>query len=294
MLLSRRHIPLNAMRTFEAAAVHCNLRQAAEELGVTHGAVSRQVKQLEGILGVELFDRSHNRMSLTSAGQRLLQGVQEGLDRIAESALYLDPDSMNGDLVIASTPSISAGWLVNAIGQFNQKYPEIQLHLVNITPRQREIPAEVDVAICYGAPELTKRDCEELFRERYFPVCHPSLLKAEQPIVKPDDLMDYPLLHDRHGYWGAWFKGVDTENNATKHIYFQDSFQVLTAVREGYGIALLDRVDIQRELRNGTLVALFDETIEADESHFLVRDKKERSTVRATLFAEYIRSYLEL
>jgi len=282
------------MRAFEAAAKHCHLRKAAVELGVTHGAVSRQVKQLEELLNVALFDRSHNRLALTSAGLRLLAGVQEGLDKIAESALYLDPESMSGSLTIASTPSISAGWLVMAMGEFASKYPEIKLRLLNITPQQQELPAEVDVAICYGKPELGHRDIIELFHERYFPVCHPSLLWGGQPITKPADMLGHPILHDHHAYWQPWLSANGVAEKPSQEIFFRDGYQVLTAVREGFGIGLLDRVDVQREINSGQLLALFDKTIEANESHFLVMDKKPRRTVRARLFSEFLRRYLSL
>ena len=86
--------PLNALRAFEVAGRHCHLGLAAKELGVTHGAVSRQVRQLEEQLGVALFDRRRKRLSLTHAGRRLQATVGEALNRIAESALYLDPDSV--------------------------------------------------------------------------------------------------------------------------------------------------------------------------------------------------------
>ena len=292
MILSRRNLPLNAMRAFEAAARHCHLRKAAEELGVTHGAVSRQVRQLEDILAIELFDRSHNRLSLTSAGQRLLPGVREGLDKMAESTLYLDPDSMSGSLVIASTPSISAGWLVTAMGEFSRQYPEVELRLLNINPLERELPTEVDVAICYGRPEAGQRDIIELFQERYFPVCHPSLLQAGPPINGPKDLLNYPLLHDHHSLWPRWLSRVEVEGKPQQQMYLQDSYQVLMALREGTGIGLMDRVDVHRELCSGQLVSLFDETIGAEQRHYLVVEKPARSTKRARLFAEHLQRYL--
>ena len=106
MPMSRRNLPLNALRGFEVAARHCHLREAALELGVTHGAVSRQIRLLEETLGVELFDRSHNRLTLTSAGRRLMAAVGDAFDQITESTLSLDPESMAGTLVVAATPSI--------------------------------------------------------------------------------------------------------------------------------------------------------------------------------------------
>jgi LysR family glycine cleavage system transcriptional activator len=92
------------------------------------------------------------------------------------------------------------GWLLRVIGQFSIKYPEIELSLVNVSPLQRDLKADIDVAICYGKPEAGQRQVQELFRERYFPVCSSALLSPERPIEKAKDLQTYPLLHDRHGH----------------------------------------------------------------------------------------------
>ncbi len=292
MLLSRRHLPLNAMRAFEAAARHCHLRRAAEELGVTHGAVSRHVRQLEEQLGVELFDRGHNRLVLTSAGKRLLEGVQQGLDAMAESALYLDPESMSGRLTIASTPSISAGWLVTAIGEFSQRYPEMDISLQNIDPMQHDIPAEIDVAICYGKPDARRREVVELYRENYFPVCSPKLLSLGQSVERVEDLIKYPVLMDRHGHWDRWLDKCGVKGKPKSTLFFQEAFQAIQAMREGFGVALVDRFEVLRDLQQGKLTRLSDKTVSAEQSHFLVADKDMRLTLRAKLFVEYITDYV--
>ena len=134
MDISRRNLPLNALRSFEVAARHCHLRRAAEELGVTHGAVSRQIRQLEAQLDTCLFDRSNNRLTLTQEGRRLALAVGEALDRLTEGALSVDPGSLPGELVVAAPPSISACWLLAMIGDFNRSYPEIAIRLDNINP----------------------------------------------------------------------------------------------------------------------------------------------------------------
>lgn len=292
MLLSRRHLPLNAMRAFEVAAKHCHLRRAADELGVTHGAVSRHVRQLEALLGVALFDRSHNRLVLTSAGKRLLSGVSQGLDMMAESVLYLDSESMAGRLVIASTASISAGWLVSAIGEFSQRYPEMEVSLQNIDPMQLDIPADVDVAICYGRPNTRRREVVEWYREEYFPVCSPKLLREDRPLNEIRDVLNYPLLTDRHGHWARWLTKYRVADDKVKPLFFQEAFQVIHAVREGFGIALVDRFEVLRDLQNGTLQTVFNESVGAEQSHYLVTDPHIRMTVRARLFVEHIARYV--
>ena len=293
MTLSRRNLPLNALRAFEATARHCHLRRAADELGVTHGAVSRQERQLEQRLGVELFDRAHNRLTLTSAGQRLMRVVGDALDRITESTLYLDPESMSGNLVVASTPSIIMGWLLALIRDFNQRYPEIELRVLNIEPRQHALPPEVSVAVCFGEPDSSQRVVKKLFHERYFPVCSPGLLREAEPVNRPVDLLQYPLVHDQHGRWQRWLADHALDSaNAHNNLYLQDAFQALVAVREGCGVGLADRLEIGRDLRSGNLVALMEHTVEASQSHYLVTDLPQRMTVRARLFAEHIQREL--
>lgn len=293
MLLDRRNLPLNAMRAFEVVARHCHLRQAAEELGVTHGAVSRQVRQLEDQLGVSLFDRSHNRLALTSAGQRLLVSVKQALDLLSESALYLDPDSMNGRLTIASTPSIASGWLLPVIGSFCQAYPEIEVHLINIDPQQRNISADIDVALCYGEPEAKNRNVEGLFQERYFPVCSPLLLSSGE-MPKLEELLNYPLLYDRHNLWLRWFEAAELTLTPKQKIYLQDSYQVISAAREGFGIALADRIDISRDLNNGQLITLSTISVNAEQQHFLLTDNDEHIHIRAKLFVEHLKQKINL
>ncbi|GAB3094674.1 LysR family transcriptional regulator [Aestuariicella hydrocarbonica] len=293
MKLNRRNLPLNAMRAFEMAARHCHMRRAAEELGVTHGALSRQVKQLEELLGVSLFDRSHNRLSLTHAGQRLQQSVQQALDLMTTGALYLDPDSMNGDLTLAATPSAASAWLLDIIGRFAQQYPEINIQLRSIPPRIKHIDSQVDVAVCYGAPESSTRNITALFRERYVPVCNPKLLTGNRQIRQPLELLDYPLLCDRHNNWPRWFQAAGfAELPPYKQLLLEESFLVLDAVKAGYGIALADRVEVHRELNNGQLIALFEESLSAAEEYYLVTQQQTPS-LRSQLFIDFLRQAIE-
>ena len=265
------------------------MRRAAEELGVTHGAVSRQVRILEKALGVALFLRAHNRLQLTSAGRRLFHTVQDALDRITEGALYLDPDSMAGSLTIASTPSIAVYWLISLIGEFAQKYPEVEARLVNIQPGQRELPAEFDVAVCFGEPDEPRRVCRELYRERLFPVCSPRLLDSGRGIETPSDLLAYPLIHDRHGLWVRWFEAQGLSAvTASRNLHLQEAFQSILAARAGFGIALADRIEVARELREGSLVRLSDAAIDGARSTVLVADEEERQPLRTRVFLDYL------
>lgn len=293
MKLDRRTLPLNAMRAFEVAARYCHLRRAAQELGVTHGALSRQVKQLESQLGVPLFNREHNRLSLTHAGERLYQSVNSALDMLTASALYLDPDSMSGDLSLSTTPSTASSWFLQIVGQFAHQYPEINLHLHSMAPNSRQIDSQIDVAVCYGQPIKGDRHIEPLFRESYFPVCNPSLVASGKDIQQVSDLVHHTLLCDRHNHWPIWFEKAGVADiDIVKKWSIDEPFLVLDAVKKGHGIGLVDRIEVHQELDNGQLIRLSDNTVEASDHYYLVHNKQGLS-LRAQIFIDYLKQQID-
>ena len=141
-MFDRRTLPLSALRAFESAGRHLHMGRAGDELGVTHGAISHQVRILEQYLGIKLFIRANNRLKLTSSGEHLLDAVRDGFECIIDGALRLDPDSLTGSLIIACTESTGASWAVMHIGEFQLQYPQIDVHVVEVQPQQKDIPRE--------------------------------------------------------------------------------------------------------------------------------------------------------
>src|SRR4051812_8907004 len=123
----RRLPPLNAIRSFEAAARHESFTRAAEELFVTQGAVSHQVKALEIQLGVKLFNRERQRLAITEAGREYLTVVRDALDRIALGTERLVQRQGSGALTISTSPDFAAKWLVHRLGNFARAQPQIDL-----------------------------------------------------------------------------------------------------------------------------------------------------------------------
>jgi LysR family glycine cleavage system transcriptional activator len=292
--LNRRNLPLNALRCFEAAARHCHLRRAAKELGITHGAISRQVRILEEAVGSELFDRSHRHMQLTAGGLRLLHVVRDALDRVTEAALYLDPQTMAGSITIATTPSISVYWLIPVLGEFSARYPEIELRMVNIEPRLRVLPADVDMAICFGAPDAPRHTVRELYRETFFPVASPKLLSSRQAILQPEELLRFPLIHDRHGQWPRWFEAQGLPGaRSPRNFFVQEAFQAVIAAREGFGVAITDRIEVANELREGSLVRLADGVVDGPHPIVMVSEAEDRLPLRARVFIDHLLKALQ-
>src|SRR5215467_6587348 len=127
--MPRRLPALNALRSFEAAARHESFTRAAEELCVTQGAVSHQVKALEAELGLKLFSREQQRLVITDAGRQYLAVVRDALDRIADGTERLLQRESSGVLTVSTSPDFAAKWLVHRLGRFAEAHPEIDLRV---------------------------------------------------------------------------------------------------------------------------------------------------------------------
>lgn len=127
--MPRRLPPLNAIKAFEAAARSESITRAAQELNVTQGAVSHQVKALEATLGIKLFNRERQRLTITEAGREYLAVVRDALDRIAVGTDRLLQRQSSGALTVTTSPDFAAKWLVYRLGRFAESYPEIDLRV---------------------------------------------------------------------------------------------------------------------------------------------------------------------
>jgi len=265
--------------------------RAGEDLGVTHGAISHQVRALEKQLGVSLFIRANNRLQLTNAGERLLVSVRDGFDRIVDGALHLDPDNLTGRLVIGCTESTGASWAIKHIGEFQLQYPQIDIHVVEVQPRQKNIPREVDVAICYGKPSAGGRQLEELVAPPVFPVCSPRILHGLPAITRPEQLGRLTLLHDSENDWSRWFAAmkVSAPENV-KQIHFFSTNLSLVAARLGFGVALCNLFEIQEDLREGRLVKLLKKAVAESSNYYLLTNRPEHRSLRAQLFEDWIKT----
>src|SRR4030088_1559988 len=191
-----RHLPpLNALKAFEAAARSESLTRAAEELCVTQGAVSQQVKALEATLGIKLFFRERQRLVITEAGREYLAVVRDALDRIAMGTERLVQRQSSGALTVSTSPDFAAKWLVHRLGRFAEAHPGIDLR-VSATMHHVDFAREdVDVAVRHGDGNWNGLDAVRLCYGNLFPVCSPKLMSGRNRIAKPSDLLKSPLLH---------------------------------------------------------------------------------------------------
>lgn len=286
-----RRLPLNTLRAFEAVGRHGYVRVAAEELHLSHAALSRQIRNLEERLEVHLFERAGNRLRLTAAGRRFLDVVQQALQTLQQGLDDLDYESLEGELVLGATATMSINWLPELLGRFSERYPEVTLRLKTLEPYAREVPTEIDLALCLGEPESQGRAVQYLYKEHYQPICSPVLLRPEAPVLEPRHLLDYPLLHERYQHWEHWFERHGLQGvKSSRNIHFDYGFQSIDAARRGLGVVLADQIEVAADLRRGSLVRLLDEAIPLDTGIYLVTAREQ--SVRAKLFREELYRYL--
>ncbi|GAB2189303.1 LysR substrate-binding domain-containing protein [Sessilibacter sp. MAH2] len=287
--MDRRNLPLSALRAFESAAECLHLGRAGEKLGVSHGAISHQVRALEEQLSVKLFSRAHNKLALTPAGQRLYQSVKDGFDKIADATRNLNPLELSGPLVVACTQTIASSWAAKHICEFYQKYPSIELRVREIEPLQKDIPLDIDIAICYGRPNSGDRSVKKLGAPPLYPVCSPTILQGRAPVNNPDDLSSFTIIHDGEVLWSRWFEryGVDPDSPKS-NIYFSNTSQALAAARLGYGVALGNTFEAYDFIRDGQLVQLFDLPIDEAHEYYLLTQTEANKPLKVSIFEEWI------
>lgn len=286
-MLTRRTLPLNALKAFEAAGRHLHMGRAAEELGVTHGAISHQVRALEQQLDVALFDRAGKALSLTSSGRKLLRAVSRALDEMIAGAENLEPDTDVAPLLVGCTPALAANWLSRAVGDFCADFPQLTVQFRPLAPGLLRLPTDIDVALCYGKPTSGFHRCDLLVEEHFFPVAHPSLVHGAGPLRHAKDLQQFRPLFDDSGSWEIWNRkyGIRSEKKA---LHFFDSSHALQAARAGLGVALADAVEVAHDLRKGSLVRLLKEQVAAPQAYYLAQVQTPAPGNRVAEFCQWI------
>ncbi|HEU4652987.1 MAG TPA: transcriptional regulator GcvA [Steroidobacteraceae bacterium] len=257
-----KKIPVGPLRAFDVAARTLNLTAAAEELNVTHAAVSRQVKQLEQRLRVKLFDRLPRGLKLTVHGALLAAGTREAFDRLASAIEDVSVPAVRRRLNISTFASLSTRWLMPRLESFAKRFPEVDLHIETSTRLADFARDDVDIAIRFGGGNYPGLHVVPLFQPRDVVVCSPALLKRA-PVRTFADLKRHTLLHDDsfHG-WVRWLDAVGVKGvNGRKGVICGDRNSMLQAAIEGQGIALASEVFAASELTAGRLVKLFPEAV---------------------------------
>lgn len=258
---------MQTLRAFEAAARHENYSAAAHELGVTHGAVSHRIRELETQLGVTLFRRAGRAMTPSREAVTLLVQVREALD-LLERALPGDSGASPGRLVIGIHPSLATRWLIPRLGKFTRLYPRATVEVRSTADLGDFLSHGVDVAIRYGAGAWPNAARERLAGEILFPVCAPAYREAHR-LQRPADLARCRLLRHAWQPWSPWLRAARVRlAEPAEGLILSDSAMLLEAAAAGEGVALARSLFAIDDLASGRLVRLFDGSVEDTFSYY--------------------------
>jgi len=269
--MPRRLPPLNTLPSFEAAARHLSFTRAADELHVTHGAVSRAVRNLEDYLGVQLMIRATRSVRLTPIGASLAAEVRGVLEHLA-AATSAATGQTSGIVSVSTIDSFAARWLMPRLSRFRRAHRDIDVRVATSERLADFVSDGIDIAIRCGGGHYPGLTTELLMPEDHFPVCSPKLLKGRQRLRVPADLARHTLLHDVFTVdWAIWLRGagIDTVDPQRGPTFLSSDHAIQAAVR-GEGVVLGRSALVADDLAAGRLVRPFAPSLPAGFAYYVV------------------------
>jgi LysR family glycine cleavage system transcriptional activator len=284
--------PLNALRAFEAAARTGSFKDAALELHVSQSAVSHQIKHLEQVLGVKLFDRSTRAVVLTEAGRSYLPFLQQAFDSISDGTRLVTRVTREDILTIRMYSTFAVRWLISRLHGFQDRHPDLQVRLMTSQLDTALPDQDIDLAVMIGRPAPGRVHFQYLFSPTMFPVCSPKLMSGRKRIRRPEDLSEFTILqvYPSAGDWAAWLeatgaKGVDPDSG----LRFDSYDHALRMAARGMGVALAMQPYVSEDLAAGLLVApLPRHTVPAPGDWYLVYMAEHKTLYKITAFQAWL------
>ncbi len=283
--------PIDSLIAFECAARHGSFTRAAEELHLTQGAISKQVRHLEERLAVELFKRVRQRIVLTDAGRLYLHDVRGALEHLTGATRQVMSFGGSADVLnLAALPTFATRWLAPRLAEFQSHYPNASFNIA-VRLRPFDFSKEpFDAAIHYGEPVWAGAITETLFQEDVIAVASPRF-KQRHAINGPQDLANVVRLHQstRPLAWRQWFELANVETPAAfQGPRFDQFVTIVQAAMHDLGAALVPRFFIEEELADGRLIALSPLCLKLSSAYHFVypEDRTLRPVVAA--FREWI------
>lgn len=264
--------PLNALRTFEVAARHGSFTLAAQELAVTPGAVSRQIKALEDHFGMALFVRGHRTVALTEAGADYAALIAGPFAELARAGTILRNRTGRSELRLDCVPTLAMHWLLPRLERFRAAHPRLAVNLqTSIGPVD---PAgDFSVSIRRDPAHFSGLSATALMTEWCVPVCSPAYGR-DHPLAGPADLSRVTVVHirAREDLWPSWCRAHGVSVSALgPRLTVDHTFVAMQAAEDGLGVAVLPLLFVQRLLDSGRLVAPLPALTAVSGTYFLLR-----------------------
>jgi DNA-binding transcriptional LysR family regulator len=284
-------INLGGLRAIEATGRLGSLRAAADELGVTPGAISQQIQKTEQQLGRALFERRPKGLTLTPQGEEVLRHLTGGISELS-AAVALAEQSREDRLIVSVAPVFAGKWLVWRLKDFTRKHPGIRVSVDATIALVDPNVSDVDLCIRVGKGGWPGVKAEKLIDQRVFPVCSPAL--AEQ-IKTPDDLRHLPIIRDagQPYSWNVWLapNGSD-ERILGEGPTFSDGSLCLDAAIAGQGVFLAWETLAENALETGRLIAPLPGRFATGQSYWLIVGRHAGKSRSVRAFEIWLREQL--
>lgn len=268
--------PLNGLRAFDVSGRRLSFRAAADELGVTQGAVAQQVRQLEAQLNVMLFDRLPKGLALTAAGRTYHNRVAAAFRELRSATAQLKPEP--GKVLISVTPTFASKWLIPNLPDFTENHPNIDLRILATEKLSSFHSDGIDLAIRQGTPPFgASVDATLLFEQKVIAVAAPSLLHGEERPIRADTLSRLHKIHDTHDLWPRLMAEIGVSDQSKRGLQLSQTALAVDAALSGQGVALVSRFLVLNELSDGKLVDLGFSVTTAEQDFYLLALRKSAS-----------------
>lgn len=277
---------LRALQVFDAVASTSNLTRAADMLGVSHGAVSKQIAQLEDYLGVLLFHRHVRGVDMTEAGKQLHTATQQGFGSLELGVRSVRRKPDRKSVTISLSSSLATKWLVPRLPAFRAKHPGVAMFLDTNDDLIDFADSDVDVALRFGVPGWSGLYHERVADEELIVVASPTLVAAKDLPLAPAEIARLPLLHDLFNpAWGEWtdLTGVAQSDLGPQELMFTDTAVLIAAAIDGQGVALARKLLVEDDLAAGRVVRLDTSVVATDRSLYFVcrQGDQDRAAIRS-------------
>jgi LysR family transcriptional regulator, glycine cleavage system transcriptional activator len=267
--------PLNGLRAFDVAGRFLNFRAAADELGVTQGAVAQHVRQLEAHLGVPLFERLPKGLAFTSAGRSYHVNVAAAFDALRNATEQLKPEP--GKVLVSVTPTFAAKWLIPNLPDFSAKHPDIDLRILATEKVSSFHGDGIDLAVRQGKPPFgASLDAHLLFRQEVIAVVAPSLVVGHTLPASPQVISTMPKLHDSHNLWPKFLGLLNIEDRGGRGLRLSQTSLAVDAALFGQGVALVSRFLVAADIAAKRLIQITPQTLSGEQDFYLLATRKSK------------------
>jgi DNA-binding transcriptional LysR family regulator len=289
---------LDLLKGFEAAARLLSFTKSGEELHLTQSAVSRQIQELEGQIGVPLFERKHRALVLTDAGRELYPAAAQVLATMRAATERLRSQAGRRNVSVTTTHSFAALWLVPRLAGFTRAHPAVHVRISADTRIQDLERDGLDLAIRHGPASLAGPGAVRLFGERVFPVCSPKLLAdPARPLRTPADLRHHVLLQyddqDARHPWLNWKTWLEVEGvpdlKPAGSVMFSGYEQIIPAAIAAHGVALGRTPLVRDALANGELVTPFTRSADPARAYYAIMSRNAEGRPEVADFLDWLK-----